>query len=101
DLAAWVAAHGGQYELVLHAFEGTDIEHLLMASAARAYCGNRELSHELAPVRPDIVELFCPGTLLNPQRFQSTELSVFTFGMAHKIRVPLYRRVGRPLRCAG
>ena len=69
------------------------MEQRLMAAAARVYSGNRELSHTLAPSRPDIVELFCPGTLLNPQRFQKTELSVFTFGMAHKIRVPLYRRL--------
>ncbi len=92
-LGAWVADHAGGYELFLHAFDGTPIERTLMASAARVYCGNRELKHELAPARPDIVELFCPGTLLNPQRFQRTELSVFTFGMAHKIRVPLYRRL--------
>ena len=87
-LSEWVIAHSNQYELFLHAFDGTALEHALMASAAKVYCGNRELSHELAPSRPDIVELFCPGTLLNPQRFQRTELSVFTFGMAHKIRVP-------------
>lgn len=92
-LGTWVTEHAGRYELFLHAFDGTPIEHELMASAARVYCGNRELTHELAPARPDIVELFCPGTLLNPQRFQRTELSVFTFGMAHKIRVPLYRRL--------
>jgi hypothetical protein len=89
----WCQAHAGEFELFLHAFEGTDVEHRLLAAAGRVYCGNRELSHHLAPTRPDIVELFCPGTLLNPQRFQSTELSVFTFGMAHKIRVPLYRKL--------
>jgi hypothetical protein len=92
-LAQWVDAHAGRFELFLHAFDGTAMEQRLMAAAARVYCGNRELSHTLAPARPDIVELFCPGTLLNPQRFQKTELSVFTFGMAHKIRVPLYRRL--------
>jgi len=89
----WVSAQAGRYELFLHAFDGTEIEQAIMSSAARVYCGNRELSHDLRPMRPDIVELFCPGTLLNPQRFQRTELSVFTFGMAHKIRVPLYRRL--------
>lgn len=93
DLHAWVTEHAGRYELFLHAYDGTEIEQALMALAARVYCGNRELSRELAPARPDIVELFCPGTLLNPQRFQKTELAVFTFGMAHKIRVPLYRRL--------
>jgi hypothetical protein len=92
-LAEWVDAHTGGFELFLHAFDGTPMEQRLLAAAVRVYCGNRELSHTLAPSRPDIVELFCPGTLLNPQRFQHTELSVFTFGMAHKIRVPLYRRL--------
>jgi len=93
DLDTWSQAHAGQFELFLHAFDGTPVEQRLLAAAGRVYCGNRELSHELGPARPDIVELFCPGTLLNPQRFQRTELSVFTFGMAHKIRVPLYRKL--------
>jgi hypothetical protein len=93
DLDTWGQAHAGQFELFLHAFGGTPVEQRLLAAAGRVYCGNRELSHELGPARPDIVELFCPGTLLNPQRFQRTELSVFTFGMAHKIRVPLYRKL--------
>jgi hypothetical protein len=100
-LNEWVSCHAGGYELFLHAFDGTEIEQRLMASAAKVYCGNRELAHELAPARPDIVELFCPGTLLSPQRFQRTELSVFTFGMAHKIRVPLYRRLRDLLEATG
>ena len=58
DLHEWVLAHPGRYELFLHAFDGTEIEHTLMASAAKVYCGNRELSHDLAPARQDIVELF-------------------------------------------
>jgi hypothetical protein len=100
-LDAWVAAHAGQFELFLHAFEGTAVESRLLAAASRVYCGNRELFRTLSPSRPDIVELFCPGTLLNPQRFQRTELSVFTFGMAHKIRVPLYRRLRDLLETTG
>src|SRR5688572_22946868 len=101
SLDAWVAAHVGQFELFLHAFDGTAVESRLLLAASRVYCGNRELSRTLSPVRPDIVELFCPGTLLNPQRFQRTELSVFTFGMAHKIRVPLYRRLRDLLEATG
>ncbi len=101
SLAAWSAEHDGRFEVFFHAFEGTPIEKRLLAAASRVYCGNRELSHELAAARPDVVELFCPGTLLNPQRFQRTELSVFTFGMAHKIRVPLYRRLREMLEATG
>jgi hypothetical protein len=93
DLDMWSAAHAGRFELFLHAFDGTEVEQRLLASAGRVYCGNAELFQQLKPARPDVEELFCPGTILNPQRFQRTELSVFTFGMAHKIRVPLYRRL--------
>ncbi len=93
DLDLWAASHGGRFELFLHAFDGTPVEDRLMAAAARVYCGNSELYEQLSGARPDIQELFCPGTILSPQRFQRTELSVFTFGMAHKIRVPLYRRL--------
>jgi hypothetical protein len=92
-LAEWVRGHQQRFEVFFHAYDGTAIEAHVLASAAKVYCGNQELAHELSPSRPDIVELFCPGTLLNPQRFHRTELSVFTFGMAHKIRVPLYRRL--------
>jgi hypothetical protein len=100
-LAVWVDANVGRFDLFLHAFDDTPIEQRLLHAAAHVYCGNRELAHQLAPSRTDIVELFCPGTLLNPQRFQETEVKVFTFGMAHKIRVPLYRRLRDLLEATG
>jgi len=101
DLDLWSQAHAGAFELFLHAFDGTPIEQRLLASAGRVYCGNAELQHELSVMRPDVVELFCPGTILNPQRFQQSDLSIFTFGMAHKIRVPLYRRLRDLLEASG
>ena len=101
DLDMWSQAHAGQFDVFLHAFDATEVERRLVAAARRVYCGNRELFETLRPVRPDIQELFCPGTILNPARFQNTELSVFTFGMAHKIRVPLYRRLRDLLEATG
>src|SRR5262245_43327184 len=101
ELDSWSQAHTGQFELFLHAFDGTPMEQRLLRAARRVYCGNAELFHDLRPARPDIVELFCPGTILNPQRFQQSDLSVFTFGMAHKIRVPLYRRLRDLLEATG
>src|SRR6185436_1291280 len=68
DLDLWSSAHQGQFELFLHAFDATPIEQRLVASAARVYVGNVELFHTLRHVRPDVQELFCPGTILNPQR---------------------------------
>ncbi len=101
DLDLWASSRAGQFELFLHAFDGTEVEQRLVAASAKVYCGNSELFTELRTLRPDIQELFCPGTILNPQRFQRTELSVFTFGMAHKIRVPLYRRLHDLLEATG
>ena len=101
DLDLWASAHQGQFELFLHAFDGTPIEQRLVASAGRVYVGNMELFHTLRHARPDVEELFCPGTILNPQRFMRTDISVFTFGMAHKIRVPLYRRLHELLEATG
>jgi len=101
DLDLWASSRAGQFELFLHAFDGTEVEQRLVAAAAKVFCGNSELFSDLQTLRPDIQELFCPGTILNPQRFQRTELSVFTFGMAHKIRVPLYRRLHDLLEATG
>ncbi len=93
DLDMWSQAHAGAFEVFFHAFDGTAVETRLLRTAGRVYCGNRELFETLRPARPDIQELFCPGTILNPARFQDTDLKVFTFGMAHKIRVPLYEKL--------
>ena len=100
-LDTWIDRHTGEFELFLHAFDSAALEKRMLAAAARVMCGNRELFEQLRPTRPDIVEAFCPGTLLNPQRFDDTELRVFTFGMAHKIRVPLYRRLRDLLEATG
>jgi hypothetical protein len=101
DLDLWSQAHAGSYELFLHALDGSDVERRLVTGAARVYCGNSELFRDLRPLRPDVQEAFCPGTILSPQRFQRTDLAVFTFGMAHKIRVPLYHRLRELLDATG
>ena len=100
-LDRWAQARTGRFELFLHAFDGTAVEQRLLGAAGRVCVGNAELYRSLRATRPDVQEMFCPGTILSPQRFQRTELSVFTFGMAHKIRVPLYRRLRDLLEATG
>ena len=38
------------------------------SECGRVYVGNTELFGQLLPLRPDVQELFCPGTILHPQR---------------------------------
>ncbi len=92
-LGGWIEVHAEEFEVFFHDFNGTETERRLLTAAARVHCGNSELVVKLRDERPDVSELWCPGTILNAKRFEETELAIFTFGMAHKIRVPLYRKL--------
>ena len=82
-----------RFSLFLHAWSDTEVEHLLLSQAANVFCGNAEIVERLRARRPDVQESWCPSTLLEPQRFRARGLSVFAFGMAHKVRSELHRTV--------
>ena len=81
----------GRFVLFLHEWTNTHVEQLLLSLAASVFCGNAELVATLRNRRADLEKSWCPSTLLEPQRFQSKGLSVFAFGMAHKVRAELHR----------
>ena len=76
-----------------HDFSHTDIEHRLARQAAVVYSGNSEVAEAIREVRADLVELWCPPMLTDTQRFGKAKLSVFSFGMAHKIRADYYGKL--------
>jgi hypothetical protein len=83
----------GAFGLFLHAWTDTPVERSLLSRAAAVYCGNAELVAQLRAQRPDVQDSWCPSTLLEPQRFRPAGLSVFAFGMAHKVRSELHQTV--------
>lgn len=85
------------YTLFFHAWSGTEIERQLVEQAEAVYCGNSELTSQIQGVRKSLIEVWCPGTLLETQRFNNPEITVFSFGMAHKIRSDMYRKLQRLL----
>jgi hypothetical protein len=89
------------FRLFLHAWSDTPVERRLLDRAEAAFCGNAELAAMLAPLRRDLVELWAPPLLVDPAPFERTELSVFSFGMAHKIRGDHYQRLRRLLEATG
>ena len=97
DTADW----RGSYRLFLHAWSGTETEHRLVREATEVYCANGEMAAELSQYRPDVHSLWCPGTLQDMRPFNQSELSVFTFGMAHKIRPRHYDRLKKLLEGTG
>lgn len=87
--------------LFLHAYDETELEKRMIAEAEIVYVGNAELTSRIHPLRPDVVEAWCPGILIDAEPFVPTELSVFTFGMAHKVRGEYYRKLDALLKQTG
>jgi hypothetical protein len=84
---------GCSLRIFLHAFSDTVLERKLLRQAHLVYCGNTELAEQLRGLRPDIQELWCPGTLAESRRFPDADITVFSFGMAHKVRVDHYYKL--------
>jgi hypothetical protein len=87
--------------LFLHAYDDTPLEQRMVAEADVVYVGNRELAGQLRKQRADVVEAWCPGILFDAKPFEPAELSVFTFGMAHKVRGEYYRKLDELLQKTG
>lgn len=87
--------------LFLHAYDDTELEKRMITEAEIVYVGNAELASRIRPLRADVVEAWCPGTLVDAEPFERTELSVFTFGMAHKVRGEYYRKLDELLKRSG
>ena len=84
---------GEFYGLFIHELSGTDLEEKLVIGAERVFCGNAEIVTRIAALRPDAVELWCPGMVYPSDAPRKSELSIFTFGMAHKFNAVHYHRL--------
>lgn len=102
-LAAWLERRppDQRFHLFLHDFAGTPLEMRLVAEASTVYAGNTELAGRLRALRGDVIEAWAPGMIGDVERFEPVELSVFSFGMAHKVRSEKYRRLQQLLEDTG
>src|SRR5581483_6675416 len=85
----------------LHDFAGSDLERRAVQSARWVHCGNPEIHDQVRGLtdRSDIV--WTPGLLIDDRTFEPTELSVFSFGMAHKLRTEAFAHLGELLEQSG
>jgi len=84
------------FDVFLHASEGSDLENRLLKRAQRVFAASAEIGEEIKSRRPDVVNLFAPGAPISAVSKQ-TEISLLTFGMAHKISATGYRKLGKIL----
>jgi hypothetical protein len=90
-----------EHEVFLHEWAGLELERRLASSARRVLCGNHAIAEQVAGLNGRVETLWTPGLIVEQRRIAPTEVSVFTFGMAHKIRTDQFRRLREVLEASG
>lgn len=103
DDRAAVAARldGWQGEIYLHEWSGLDLERDLVSRAGRVHAGNLEIQDQAAALNPETAAVWTPGLLADRREYEPAELTVFSFGMAHKIQTERFRRLRELLDASG
>ena len=84
------------FDVFLHASEDSDLENRLLRRAQRVFAASVEIGEEIKSRRPDVINLFAPGAPISNVSKQS-EISLLTFGMAHKISAARYQKLAKVL----
>jgi hypothetical protein len=98
---ALLEQQGQAWELFLHEYRDTALERRLVAGAQRVLCADRETEATVARLHDCVRLLWTPGLLMDHRSFRPAEVSVFSFGMAHKIQTGAFRRLRELLQSTG
>src|SRR4051794_21357384 len=75
----------------VHELSGHELERHLLRRAARVHCGNLEIAEAARALNEDCETAWAPGLLSDRREIEPAEVTVFSFGMAHKIRLDMFR----------
>jgi hypothetical protein len=87
DAADWSS------RVFLHDWSATPLERRIVRDAEIVFCGNREILERVRGLNPRLELSWSPGLIWDARPFPASEISVFSFGMAHKLRGELYDRL--------
>ena len=85
----------------LHEWSGDTVERRLVGEAAQVWCGSDELAERVEALNPAYAVVWTPGLLTDRRAYPPAEISVFSFGMAHKLRVDMFERLRELLDATG
>ena len=91
----------GRHSFFLHDWSDLPLEHQLVDNAVRVLCGNDAILHTVSARVPNAERAWAPGLILDHRAIAPGEISVFSFGMAHKMRTDMFRRLGALLESTG
>lgn len=92
-----LSAPGVRFDIFLHGIQDSELEHRFLLGARKVFVASSDHSDEIRSIRHDVVTLYAPGVVPTGEK-KSFNLSLLTFGMAHKIRADGYRKLGQILR---
>jgi hypothetical protein len=84
------------FDLLLHDVHQTPEEIAFCLEARKVFAVTKELRDKLIDIRPDAIATFAPGAPVIQQQ-TGFDLTLITFGMAHKIRFERYKKLGELL----
>ena len=85
----------------LHEWSGLPLEREIVERAAAVHSGNLEIQEHAAALNPAAAPVWTPGLLIDRRAYEPAELTVFSFGMAHKIQTERFRRLRELLDASG
>ena len=96
DLWAQLDQVDAKFDLFLHGVTQSKIENQYINSARRVIVATREYAEIVRAQRHDVLSYFAPGAADSSKK-TNVDITLLTFGMAHKIRSDGYRKLGEIL----
>jgi hypothetical protein len=96
ELSLFLVSSSEKFDVYLHGLDGSDAEQIVITQAARIFTAAMEMADAIRNSRNDVQSTFAPGANPSPAMKQ-VDCTLLTFGMAHKIRVAGYRKLGEIL----
>jgi hypothetical protein len=81
------------FGVFLHDWAELQIEEAMVRAAVAVYAGNDAIARRIGDLRSDVATVWAPGLIVDDRPLRPAEISVFSFGMAHKIRVDMFQRL--------
>ena len=95
-LSDFLATSSESFDVYLHGLDGSVAEQKIIEKAGRLFTATKEMADAVGEKRSDVMSTFAPGA--SPSAIaKAVDCTLLTFGMAHKIRVAGYRKLGELL----